>query len=279
MDFVYFDVLTIMKKIMTLAFSMLFAAICFANDDVLTVAEPIETLDSIPPIEMVFVEGGSFQMGATSEQDSDASGDEKPVHTVTVSSFYIGKTEVTQELWESVMGSNPSYFNKGGDYPVEQVSWDNIQEFLRKLNAATGKQYRLPTEAEWEYAACGGNKSQGYKYSGSNDIETVAVYEKNSYALGKHNSAYGTHPVASKAPNELGIYDMSGNVSEWCQDLYGNYTSSSQTNPQGASSGSFRVHRGGNWLFGAECSRVSHRNRGITYNGINLNGFRLVLLP
>ena len=269
----------IMKTLISFVIAFAISANYFADGGAVSVAKIVNTQDSIPPIEMVFVEGGTFQMGATSEQGSDAEDDEKPVHTVTVSSFYIGKTEVTQELWKSVMGSNPSYFNKGGDYPVEQVSWDNIQEFLRKLNAATGKQYRLPTEAEWEYAARGGNKSQGYKYSGSNDIETVAVYEKNSYALGKHNSAYGTHPVASKAPNELGIYDMSGNVSEWCQDLYGNYTSSSQTNPQGASSGSFRVHRGGNWLFGAECSRVSHRNRGITYNGINLNGFRLVLLP
>ena len=268
-----------MKKIITLAILILFAAACFANDFVMPTAEPVNTFDSIPPIEMVFVEGGTFQMGATPEQGDDAEDYEKPVHTVTVSSFYIGRTEVTQDLWESVMGCNPSYFKKGGNYPVESVSWNDIQEFIRKLNVATGKQYRLPTEAEWEYAARGGSKSQGYKYSGSNDIAAVAVYEKNSYALGKHNSAYGTHTIASKAPNELGIYDMSGNVSEWCQDLYGNYTSSSQTNPQGASSGNFRVHRGGDWFCGTECSRVSHRNQGITYNGINLNGFRLVLVP
>ena len=190
--------------------------------------------------EMVRVEGGTFTMGATAEQGSDASEDEKPAHQVTLSSYMIGKTEVTQELWEAVMGSNPSNF-KGSNLPVEQVSWEDCQEFITKLNALTGKNFRLPTEAEWEYATRGGNKSQGFKYSGSNMADDVAWY--------MDNSSSATHPVATKAPNELGIYDMSGNVYEWCSDWYSSsyYTSASQTNPTGPDSGSGRVCRGGSW--------------------------------
>ena len=230
-----------------------------------------EIKKALTNIEMVFVEGGTFQMGATSEQGNDAYVYEKPVHTVTVSSFYIGKTEVTQNLWMAVMGGNPSYSKKGGNYPVESVSWDDIQEFLKKLNAATGKMYRLPTEAEWEYAARGGNKSSGYKYSGSNNIDDVAWYDG--------NSSGETHLVATKAPNELGIYDMTGNVWEWCQDWYGDYTSSTQTNPQGASSGSNRVLRGGSWYDNAKYCRVSFRNSYGPDNRFSHDGFRLVLLP
>ena len=259
------------KTLITFAIAFAFTAISFANCGVVSAAEIVNTPDSIPPIEMVFVEGGTFQMGATSEQGSDADADERPVHTVTLSSFYIGKTEVTQNLWMAVMGGNPSYFKKGGNYPVESVSWDDIQEFLKKLNAATGKMYRLPIEAEWEYAARGGSKSSGYKYSGSNNIGDVAWYND--------NSSNETHLVASKAPNELGIYDMSGNVWEWCQDWYGNYTSSTQTNPQGASSGSDRVLRGGSWSYGAKICRVSFRNGNGPDIRFNDSGFRLVLLP
>ena len=218
--------------------------------------------------EMVSVDGGTFTMGGTSEQGSDADSDEKPTHQVTLSDYSIGKTEVTQALWEAVMGSNPSSC-KGNNLPVEQVSWDDCQTFISKLNAMTGQKFRLPTEAEWEYAARGGNKSRGYKYSGSNSIGDVAWYWV--------NSGSNTHPVGTKAPNELGIYDMSGNVWEWCSDWYGSYSSASQTNPKGPNSGSFRVFRGGSWDYSARGCRVSYRgfnNPGYRYNAL---GVRLAL--
>ena len=201
--------------------------------------------------EMVSVDGGTFTMGATSEQGSDAYDYEKPAHQVTLGSYYIGKTEVTQALWKAVMGSNPSNWT-GDNLPVERVSWNDCQEFIRKLNALTGQKFRLPTEAEWEYAARGGSKSRGYKYSGSNTIGDVAWYDG--------NSGDKTHPVGTKAPNELGIYDMSGNVLEWCSDWYGNYSSASQTNPKGPTSGSYRVLRGGGWYSLAGFCRVSNRS-------------------
>ena len=215
---------------------------------------------------MVYVEGGTFMMGATSEQGSEAESDEKPAHQVTLSSFSIGKYEVTQEEWEAVMGSNPSYF-KGKKLPVEQVSWDDCQTFIRKLNQMTGKQFRLPTEAEWEYAARGGSKSCGYKYAGGDNLGSVAWYTD--------NSGNKTHEVGKKQPNELGLYDMSGNVWEWCQDWYGDYSSSSQTNPTGSSSGSYRVYRGGSWIDDAGYCRVSNRSGGTpVYRGNGL-GLRL----
>ncbi|MDO5341751.1 MAG: formylglycine-generating enzyme family protein [Bacteroidia bacterium] len=217
--------------------------------------------------EMIAVEGGTFTMGATSEQGSDAYDDEKPTHSVTLSDYYIGKFEVTQELWEAVMGSNPSFFN-GSNLPVEQVSWNDCQEFITKLNGLTGKNFRLPTEAEWEYAARGGNRSGGYKYSGSNNINDVAWYDNNSGS---------THAVGTKSPNELGIYDMSGNVYEWCQDWYGSYSSGSQTNPQGPSSGSYRVLRGGCWHHNALICRVSSRSLITPDHGDSRLGLRLAL--
>lgn len=208
---------------------------------------------------MVAVEGGTFTMGATSEQGGDADDDERPTHQVTLSSYYIGETEVTQELWEAVMGSNPSRF-KGSNRPVESVSWNDCQEFISRLNAKTGKTFRLPTEAEWEYAARGGH-SGGYKYSGSDIIYDVAWFDMNSSDKGSSSPDYGTHPVASKRANELGIYDISGNVWEWCSDWwYGAYSSSSQSNPTGPSSGSLRVVRGGGWDSGAGTCRVSYRS-------------------
>ena len=200
---------------------------------------------------MVWVEGCTFRMGATSEQGSDVWNDEKPVHSVTLSGFYIGKTEVTQALWKAVMGSNPSDF-KGDNLPVERVSWNDCQKFIRKLNSLTGQHFRLPTEAEWEFACRGGNNSRGYKYSGSNYIDNVAWYWDNSG--GK------THPVATKSPNELGIYDMSGNVYEWCSDWKGDYSSGAQTNPKGPYDGSDRVHRGGSWCINAVGCRSSIRS-------------------
>lgn len=199
---------------------------------------------------MVAVEGGTFTMGATSEQGGDADEDEKP-HEVTLSDYYIGQTEVTQALWEAVMGSNPSS-HKGDNLPVENVSWYDCRVFIQVLNQLTGKQFRLPTEAEWEYAARGGRKSQGYKYAGGNNIGSVAWCDG--------NSGNETHPVGTKQANELGIYDMSGNVWEWCSDWYGVYTSSSQSDPQGPSSGSDRVGRGGGCYSDAWNCRVSIRN-------------------
>lgn len=217
---------------------------------------------------MVKVEGGTFTMGATSEQGSDAFDKEKPTHKVTLSDYMIAKIEVTQELWQAVMGSNPSYF-KGNNLPVEHVSWNDCQEFIKKLNSLTGLNFRLPTEAEWEYAARGGNKSKGYKYSGSNDIDSVAWYYGNSSSK--------THAVATKSPNELGLYDMSGNVWEWCSDWYGSYSSGSQTNPKGPSSGSYRVNRGGSWVSNAGYCRVSFRNGYYPGNRSSRLGLRLAL--
>ena len=219
---------------------------------------------------MVYMSGGTFTMGATSEQGSDAYDREKPAHSVTLSGYYIGKYEVTQELWKAVMGSNPSYY-KGDNLPVEQVSWNDVQEFLRKLNAMTGKRYRLPTEAEWEFAARGGNSSRGYKYSGGNSFGSVAWYWE--------NSGIRTHAVGTKSPNELGIYDMSGNVWEWCQDWYNSsyYGSSPRTNPQGPNSGSYRVCRGGGWRSSARDCRVSYRDSYTPDFRYYYLGFRLAL--
>ena len=206
---------------------------------------------------MVYVEGGTFTMGPTSEQGSDANDWEKPAHQVTLSSFHLCKYEVTQELWQAVMGSNPSKY-KGGKRPVEQVSWEQCQRFITRLNQLTSKNYRLPTEAEWEYAARGGNRSQRYKYAGGNSIGDVAWH--------KSNSSDQTHDVGTKRANELGLYDMSGNVYEWCNDRYDNYSSISQTNPRGAYSGSLRVARGGCWYYDANGCRVSYRDsRAPTY--------------
>ena len=217
---------------------------------------------------MVYVSGGTFTMGATSEQGSDAYDGEIPTHSVTLSSFYLCKYEVTQALWQAVMGENPSNL-KGDNLPVEKVSWDDCQTFITRLNNLTGKNFRLPTEAEWEYAARGGNRSRGYKYSGSNTLSDVAWYDG--------NSDIEMHPVGSKSPNELGLYDMSGNVYEWCSDWYGTYSSSAQTNPIGHSCGSGRVSRGGCWLSDAGDCRSSYRSGGAPDGrGIGL-GLRLAL--
>lgn len=232
--------------------------------------------------EMVYVKGGTFTMGCTSEQGGDCDDDEKPSHSVTLGDYYIGKFEVTQELWYAVMGTTVSQQRdqadkswslrgEGNNYPMYYISWNECQEFVRKLNQKTGANFRLPTEAEWEYAARGGNKSNGYKYSGSNSIDNVAWYDGNSGSK--------THPVGAKTPNELGIYDMSGNVWEWCQDWYGNYSSSSQTNQQGPSSGSNRVVRGGSWSSIAGSCRVSNRDYNDPGSRINNYGFRLALVP
>ncbi len=216
---------------------------------------------------MVLVPGGTFTMGATNEQGSDAQYEEKPTHQVTLSPYFIGQTEVTQELWQAVMGNNPSYF-KGSKRPVERVSWNDCQDFIRKLNSLTGQNFRLLTEAEWEYAARGG-RSGGTKYAGSNSLGDVAWYDDNSGGQ--------THDVATKRANSLGIYDMSGNVYEWCQDWYGNYRRRSQTNPQGPSSGSLRVTRGGCWYYDATSCRCAIRGLNSPSNTSFILGFRLAL--
>ena len=213
------------------------------------------------------VQGGEFTMGATPEQGDDALDGEKPAHRVAVGSFRIGQTEVTQALWKAVMGSNPS-IAKGDNLPVECVSWNDCQEFISKLNSLTGKNFRLPTEAEWEYAARGGNKSQGYKYSGSNNIYDVAWF-------GEDYMGGSTHQVGTKSPNELGLYDMSGNVWEWCGDREGAYSSDSQINPTGPSSGIDRVIRGGGCYSEVRICRVSHRGSGMPDSRDESTGFRL----
>lgn len=206
--------------------------------------------------DMVRVDGGSYQMGSYSGES-----DEQPVHTETVGTFYIGKTEVTQQLWAAVMGNNPSEF-RGENMPVENVTWFDCQEFVDRLSRMTGRIFRLPSEAEWEYAARGGNKSRGYTYSGSNDLYRVAWYTENSGGR--------THPVAQKLDNELGIYDMSGNVWEWCSDNYSSNYSSSRNS-------SNRVNRGGSWGSSVPNCRVAYRGVDTPPNRFRNLGLRLAL--
>ena len=242
-----------------------------------------ETSQEIPEIAMVYVEGGTFLMGATSEQGElyirDA---EKPVHEVLLDGFYIGKYEVTQEQWEAVMGKTLAderdkvaefwgedsasfgLYGVGNSYPMYYVSWEDAQSFCEKLSQKTGKKYRLPTEAEWEYAARGGQYTDGTKYAGSNNIDDVAWYgSTDDRGIGNGNNV--AHPVGQKKPNGLGLYDMSGNVFEWCSDWYGEnyYSNSPSVNPRGASNGEYRVSRGGCWIIGdvgkANHCRVSNR--------------------
>ena len=217
---------------------------------------------------MVDVEGGTFTMGATSEQGSNINPSERPTHKVTLSNYSIGETEVTQELWQAVMGNNPSYFKGDKQCPVEQVSWYDCQEFIKKLNQLTGENFRLPTEAEWEYAARGGKESKGYMYSGSNTLGDVAWYGA--------NSSRTTHVVKTKKPNELGIYDMSGNVWEWCSDRFDFYKSFPQTNPTGGpSSAPNCLLRGGSrFNYDAYC-RVSYRGTDSPRYARNSYGLRL----
>ena len=236
---------------------------------------------------MVYVQGGTFTMGCTSEQGGDCDDDEKPIHSVTLSDFFIGETEVTQALWESVMGTTVreqrdkaepfwSMRGEGGSYPMYYVSWNEAVEFCNKLNEKlrsqlpSGCRFALPTEAQWEYAARGGNKSRHYKYAGSNNVGDVAWYTD--------NSSSATHPVKGKQANELGLYDMNGNVWEWCEDWKGSYSSSAQSDPKGPSSGSDRVLRGGGWNGNAGSCRVSYRNNYNPDFRYNFIGFRLTLV-
>lgn len=236
------------------------------------------TINDITYGNMIFVKGGTFSMGSN---DSDASDDEKPVHSITLSDYYIGETEVTQGLWKVVMGNNPSCFKNGDNYPVDSVSWNDCQNFIKKLNKLTGKTFRLPTEAEWEYAAKGGENSKGYQYSGSNNLSEVAWYGCWSNDKNRTITEETTKPVKMKKPNELGLYDMSGNVYEWCSDRYksGYYANSPSSNPHGALLGISCVLRGGAWFYPTRQCRVSNRGYNNPYERSNHLGLRLVLVP
>jgi len=237
-----------------------------AQDNTNVSTHPVSGLN----IEMVFVKGGTFTMGCTKEQGGDCEIDEKPSHFVSLSDYFIGKYEVTQKQWKTVMGSNPSSFKNCDNCPVEQVSWNDIQEFIIKLNATTGKTYILPTEAQWEYAARGGATAISdtvYKYSGSNTVDEVAWYDNNSKK---------THRVGQKSPNKLGIYDMSGNVWEWCNDWKRSYQDSTNIIDY---TGSPRVLRGGSWHSRKGCCRVSHRYSSAPVASSRSIGFRLAIVP
>ena len=215
---------------------------------------------------MVFVKGGSFQMGSTVGK-----ADERPVHNVKLNDFYIGKYEVTQALWRQVMQGDEGSKSDCSTCPVYDITWESIQTFLSKLNQLTGKHYRLPTEAEWEYAAAGGSKSKGFKYSGSNTLNDVAWYED--------NAGMKTHPAGQKQPNEIGIYDMSGNVWEICSDWYEKsfYKNSTQGNPEDMRPGKYHVSRGGSWRSPEQRCQVHARNSDIHDHHIGNGGFRLVM--
>ncbi len=221
------------------------------HDTPISVAKEVITVNGVS-FTMIEIEGGKFTMGATKVQSTSSDDNEKPEHMVALTTYKIGETEVTQELWKAVMFNNPSYFN-GNLLPVESVTWNDCQEFIRRLNDITGRNFRLPTEAEWEYAARGGKNKRDYKYSGSNNIDEVAWFRSNSDGT--------THRVGSKLPNRLGIYDMSGNVWEWCQDWYGNYYDIGlEQNPTGPNSGTRKVLRGGSWFFVDRTCRISMRS-------------------
>lgn len=211
-------------------------------------------------LSMVYVEGGTFLMGATEEQGQDVSDVELPVHEVTLNDFYIGKYEITQAQWTAVMGTTLSEiieeygytpYGIGDGHAMYDITWVESYIFCERLSERTGKTYRLPTEAEWEYAARGGQHADGTMYAGSNDIDEVAWYQKNSDTV--------VHPVGQKKPNGLGLYDMSGNVWEWCMDWYTAYPSEAQVNPRGPLQGKNRVIRGGYWNGVANSGRVSSR--------------------
>ncbi len=260
-----------MDKLKLLFIILPFILSCSCNKKEIKSESIIITVNGVD-IEMVKVEGGTFLMGATKDQGKEAYAREKPVREETVSSFYMGKYELTQKQWKAVMSSDttPSY-NKGcDDCPVENVSWITAQRFILRLNVMTGQTFRLPTEVEWEYAARGGNQSKGYKYSGSNDVDDVAWYV-NNYKETSFGEIGTTHPVGTKQPNELGIYDMSGNVWEWCNDAY---TKDDQGWPLLKTR---KVIRGGSWGGTANGCRVAYIDFDIERYQDEYGGFRLVM--
>jgi len=238
-----------------------------------TAAPSAAVMAVVNNIDMVLVKGGTFTMGSDAPIELDCCTNGRPAHSVTLDDYYIGAFAVTQKLWVAVMGGNPSFF-RGDDLPVEQVSWNDAHQFIEKLNALTGKKYRLPTESEWEYAARGGEKSNGYKYAGGNDLNEVAWYTGNGG--GKTNA------VGSKKPNELLIYDMSGNVWEWVYDRHtSKYDPEPKTNPRGPEKGDYRVLRGGSWADRSrdDYFRADYRNYSSPNDQGYFYGFRLALTP
>ncbi len=220
--------------------------------------------------EMVLVAGDTFSMGCTTEQGSDCLPSENPVHTVKVDSFYISKYDVTQAQWKGIMDNNPSHFRHCVDCPVENVCWDDIQHFIKKVNQLSGEHYRLPTEAEWEFAARGGKNSHGFRFAGSNRLDSIAWCGL--------NSGDSTHVVGEMAPNELGLFDMTGNVWQWCSDWYEDkyYTISPENNPKGPDNGQYRVVRGSSWSNMLKYNRIALRRKFQPYLGDSHGGFRLV---
>ncbi len=232
-----------------------------------------EIFPNLPCTGMIYLKGGEFMMGSNSKEAFDS---EKPVHKVQVCQFYIGQYPVTQALWQHIMGNNPSHF-KGSRRPVEQVSWEDVQKFISKLNTVSERIYRLPTEAEWEYAARGGNQSKSYAFSGSDKLSEVGWYVENAHEESK--------PLGLKRENELGLFDMCGNVFEWCQDWYDdNYykycvDGKLFNNPKGPSDGELKVVRGGCWSYLPIYCRSTNRDGSPLSSRDNDMGFRLVSTP
>ncbi len=244
-----------------------------ASVDAATGALSLGGVGAVPKFLAARVEGGTFLMGAHDNQ-AEWDDDERPLHNVRLNSYYICKTEVTQELWRWVMNNNPSRF-EGKNRPVDNVCWDDCTEFLKRINRRLSElglpanaKFRLPTEAEWEYAARGGNKSKGYIYSGSNTVGQVAWYNDNADSQ--------THDVGTKQPNELGIYDMTGNVYEWCADRFKEYTAAAQNNPFNNGDGNVCM-RGGAYSTNKKGSRTSYRNYSGTHRFYEYTGLRLVV--
>ena len=248
--------------------------------------EVSRTPDTGSELAMIFVPGGTFKMGCMPEHANDCDDHARPTQQVTLSDFYIGKYEVTQKQWREVMGFNvrqqrdkvareAPVYGLGDNHPMYYVSWVDVQEFIEKLNGKTGKNYRLPTEAEWEYAARGGSQGHRYRYSGSDDMDEVAWYDGNSGEGGVTTTSLVSHPVGTKKGNELGVHDMSGNVWEWVADLYGDFSGNPQTNPAGPESGWLYVLRGGSWFYHARPMLVTFRGNADPMYRAGHIGFRL----
>ena len=253
-----------MKKSFLIFVNLLVCMLAWAEEPEAPTVKKITVEVEGVSFNMVEVKGGRFNMGGTAEQ-YNCEDDEYPIHVVSLGDFFIGETEVTQELWTAVMGDNPSGFNGEKNLPVERVMWIECQTFVEKLTSLTGIEFRLPTESEWEFAARGGIYTKYYQYSGSNDIDEVA------WGSNKNE----THPVGQLKPNELGIYDMSGNVFEWCQDYFGDYDMFPVEAPKGPETGETRIRRGGSWGGSPHGCRVSYRNYELENIRFNYIGLRL----